>query len=303
MMFGAWPAAPLPIGYTTVDNSLVPIDGNDRLGICGPCMGAHVDNVLTFRATGTGSRMADLAAFEAQYLAVSHGDNGTNEDMMTGPVWGAPKGIAGISPPGAVLLDHLDIPLDPQYVQGAIAAMGFVCLAMSVPSIWINRFNPNGGSIWDGPAVPNPMNGHYVALVGVDAQGRYILLTWGSYALLTQAGLQCCQPELFTGWTNRMFNGATGLAFDGQTWDQKATVYMSAGGTPPPNPFPAPTPGPAPTPAPTPTPTPPAPVPTPPVPTPTPTPAPAGWTGQFLTGGVPHRTVTVTNGIITSVHA
>lgn len=293
MMSGEWPTPTLPVGYTNVDNSIIPIDGNDRLGDCGPCMGAHIDNVLTFRAGGVASVMSDLNAFEWQYETISGGDNGTNEDQMVGPIWGAPNGIAGITPSGAVLEDHLNITTDPTTVQGAIAAMGFVCLAFSVPDRWINTFNSAGGSVWDAPAIPDPMHGHYVALVGVDANGNYILLTWGSYALLTPAGMQVCQPELFTGWTNRMFNPQTGLAFDGQTFDQKAAVYKAAGGSPPANPFPQPAPGPSPGPVPTPA----------PVPQPAPTPG-AGWSGSFLSGsgaGMRHHTVVVKNGVITGV--
>lgn len=256
---GAWPTPTLPVGYVQPDDAIIPIDGNDRLGICGPCMGAHVDNVLTFRATGTASKVSDLNAFEAQYEAVSGGDNGTDEQMMTGQVWGPPAGIAGITPAGAVLQDHLDISLDAPTVQGAIAAQGFVCMAFSVPDAWISNFDQNGGAVWDAPATPNPANGHFVALVGVDGQGRYILLTWGSYVYLTQAGLESCDAELFTGWTNRAFDPATGLAFDGQPFAAKAAAYRAAGGNPPPNPFPTPGPNPQPTPGPTPTPQPPAP--------------------------------------------
>lgn len=291
MQSGQWPAFNLPIGYTNVDNSIIPIDGNDRLGDCGPCMAAHIDNVLTFRAGGAASVMSDLNAFERQYEQVSGGDRGTNEDEMVGPIWGPPNGIAGITPTGAVLQDHLDISLDAASVQGAIAHMGFACLAFSVPDRWINNFEPSGNTIWDAPAVPNPMHGHYVALVGVDEQGRYVLLTWGGSVRLTQAGMQCVQPELFTGWTNRMFNPQTGLSFDGMTAAQKAQVYMLAGGTPPvkPDPTPGPSPGPAPTPVPTP---------------PPPTPVTTGWSGSFLTGagmGMGHHTVVVKNGLISGV--
>ena len=262
-----WPAATLPVGWTTPGDGIIPIDGNDSLGDCGPCMAAHGDNVMTWRATGTASVMADLNAFENQYESVSGGDNGTDEDEMTGQIWAPPTGIAGITPTTPVppvIYDHLDIPNDPAIIQSAIDNFGVVCMAFSVPDKWINEFDDNDSTIWDAPATPNPMNGHFVPLLGTLANLSDLLATWGSTVEITEAGMQVCEASLFTVFSPRLFNPATGLAPNGMTYDQLAALWQSLGGaTLPPSPFAVnPTPGPTPTP-PTPTPAPPAPTPSP----------------------------------------
>jgi hypothetical protein len=299
----AWPAVALPAGYTDLNNAIIPIDGNDTLGICGPAMATHIDNTLTFRATGKASAVSSLTAFENQYLQVSGGDNGTDESMMTSEIWGGPNGLAGVTPPGAVLADHVDLPFSMPTIYSAIANMGFVCMSFNVPNAWINSFDPSTRVVWDKGVRGNPMNGHFVALVGVTASGNVIADTWGGSVEITPAGLAAAgvNPDFWTGWTNRMFSGA-GIAFDGQTFESKAAFYRSVGGNPPPNPF-----GPSPAPSPTPTPTPPAPTPTPgPAPSPAPNSllvidatnrkvtVPAGWT---IVIGPGITTLTVTNDV------
>ncbi len=305
---GAWPVPTLPCGYTTVNNAIVPIDGNDKLGDCGEAMACHVDNVLTLRATGSASTFSQ-SAIEAQYMKVSGGDNGLDEQQVTEQIWAPPSGIAGASPPGAVLYDHLDlVTLDAPTVQGAIGSQGFVCMAFSVPDAWINSFDPDGGAIWDAPAVPDPNNGHFVALVGVLANGNYILLTWGSWVELTPAGLQVCDAELFTGFSPRAFNPSTGIDFNGDTYASKAALWVSMGGnTLPPSPFPTPTPTPTPTPSPTPTPPPtpaptPTPTPVPPSPTPSPTPTPTPQPEPDVALWFATRQIQIADGITVKVN-
>lgn len=282
-----WPTTTLPVGYTSFDNSLVPIDDNDIYGICGPDMGVHADSILMLRARGAAST-CNVSALLAQYLKVSGGDNGTDEQDMVGSIWGPPNGIAGVSPPGAVLLDHLDIPLDARTVQGAIANLGFVCMAFSCPDDWYQDFDPTKVVVWD-KSTPDPNQGHFVPLLGVLANGNYALSTWGGWVELTQAGLESCDAELFTGFTQRAFNPATWLDFAGRTYANRSAFWISMGGATPP-PMPVPSPGPTPTP-PAPTPTPPAPVPTP-VPVP-PVPVPSTTIGTWDTAT---QTVTLPQG-------
>lgn len=266
-----WPQpASLPNGYTAVVNSQVPIDGNDTLGDCGEAMVCHFDTVLQVQATGIPSTF-DVAALETQYEQVSGGDNGLDEDEVTSQIWAAPTGIAGATPSGAVIYDHLDITTDPATVTGAIASQGGVCMAFSVPDKWINSFDPsNPNVVWDAPAIPNPMNGHFVPLVGTLANGNYVLLTWGGSVQITPAALQICQADLFTVFSPRAYNPRTGLDFAGRTYEANAIFWASMGGSAslPPSPF---------------GPTPPAP-PVPPVPPPSPTPAPLA-AGTYTVSG------------------
>jgi hypothetical protein len=240
----AWPQPVLPVGYTTVNDAIIPIDDNSSYGDCGWAMIAHADNVLTFRATGTASSITNMSAFINQYLTASGGDNGSDEPMVLS-AWAPPNGIAGIpgwqppagsniAPVNATAFDHLDIGNTVAELQGAIAAQGVVLMAFNVPNAWINSFDQNGGAVWDGGVVGNPANGHFVPLVGVDAQGRYILLTWGSYVYVTQAGLEAngVDPECFTVATARAYNPATGLDFAGRTWAANSTFWTGMGGQP-----------------------------------------------------------------------
>jgi len=260
----AWPGVLLPVGImdTSWINSTLLIDGNDTLGICGDCMAAHTDQTLTRRATGKASIVSSLSLFEAQYEKVSGGDNGTDEDMMTGPIWGPQSGgIAGITPSGAILYDHLDLDLTPAVLHSAVSYMGFVCVGMSLCDAWINDFDPKGGTVWD-MGTPNPNDGHFVPILGFMANGNAIAATWGSWVQITPAGLACSDPEFFTGFTLRGFNPVTGLYFDGLTYQQKTEFWGAVGGNVsalPVTPFPTPSPNPTPPP------------PSPPVPSPLPT--------------------------------
>lgn len=234
--WSTWPATAIPTGWTTVDRSIVPMDGNDRYGDCGSVMAAHCDSVLMLRSRGQASTF-DLGALEQQYLAVSGGDNGLDESAVVRQVWGGRHGIAGAEPAGAVLEDHLQIRPDARSIQGAIAHQGFVGLAFSVPDAWIHEFDPAGGTVWDAApgVVGDANNGHWIALVGVDAQGRYVGLTWGSWVLVTQAGLESphVEPETFTGFTCRAFNRETGRDFTGRTYEEAAAFWRAMGGVAP----------------------------------------------------------------------
>ena len=185
------------------------------------------------------------------YLALSGGDNGLDEQMMTGE-W-TNKGLAGNA--AAKIFDHVDIdPTNAALMQSALYYFGGVQFQLSVPSKWINSFAT--GSVWDGAAKPNPANGHAVEFAGVDATGRYRLLTWGSYCWITQAGIADCDPSAFAVASLRWFN-PQGYAANGLHYTQLAPLWQQLGGAAwPTSPFPGPGPGPAPTPTPAPAPAP-----------------------------------------------
>lgn len=232
-----WPAATLPIDW--YHQITFPNYANFRYGTCGLEMAAHGDQTFTGQY-GERSKF-DLDRFVAQYFNVSGGDRGLTENQVINQIWKV--GIAG--DPSAIIYDAIDVNPDPASIASAVRNFGVVCLAISTPNAWIAQFNPNGGAIWDA-AYPNPRNGHYVLINGVDQFGRFRVQTWGSWAWLTPAGLASADPDTFTVFSPRWFNPATGMDPTGATYRQKADLWASLGGRPlPPAPFPDPAPKPA----------------------------------------------------------
>lgn len=252
------PPPPLPIDYAR--GFPYPILGNDQYGDCGPVACAHADTSFTGTATGKPSSF-DAAALVAQYLRVSGGDNGTTEPDLVGPsgIW--KTGLAGANPPGAKVLDHVDVsPSDPSAVRAAVGYFIGAQLALSLPDAWIASFRPDGTTVWDaGPGISaNRNNGHYIWILGIKANGNLVCATWGSTVELTWSGLQIVEPAIFAVVSLRQFN-AQGVNPNGHTYEQIASVWEAGGGaTLPASPFPG-APGPGPSPTPPPGPTPPAP--------------------------------------------
>jgi hypothetical protein len=255
------PAPTLPIDW--YGSLTFPMDGNDEYGDCGEAMAAHGDNTFS-GGNGTESTF-DANTLIQQYLSVSGGDYGLDEQDVVDGIW--KPGVAGNKQ--AVIYDSLDFdPTNQVLTQSIVQQFYGFCLAFSCPDAWINSFDPAGGDVWDaGRGVsPNPENGHFVFINGVDPQGRYRLQTWGGWVWLTQAGLNLCQPATFAVFGPRQFNPTTGLTPDGVSYSAKAQLWVGAGGGQvPPSPFPAPGPV-SPPPAPVSPPPPPPGPPTPPTP-------------------------------------
>jgi hypothetical protein len=218
-----WPLTKLPVN--NYRDFQFPMDDNDQLGICGSAAVAHADNSFT-GMNGTES-VFQLAALKKQYLEVSGGDNGLDDDMLINKIW--KKGIAGN--PLAIIDEPLDVdPLDARMMQAAIDQFGAVIFSLSVPDAWINEFDPAGGSVWHAPAQANPENGHYVVIVGVDPGGRYRVETWGSWCWLTPYGVAACDPAAFTVFSPRRFN-SRGIDPTGANYTQKAAMWTHVGGS------------------------------------------------------------------------
>lgn len=265
------PPVKLPIDWTKSNALSFPYDGNDRYGDCMYAAACHGDNTFTGNI-GTES-VFDEAVLIKDYLALSGGDNGLDEGMIIGE-W--KKGIA--SNTQARIFDCVDIdPTNAPLMQAAIYLFGGVQFTLAVPDHWIDTFST--GCVWDAPAVADQANGHGIMFNGVDAAGRYKLQTWGTWAWITQAGVDVCDPSAFAVATMRWFN-SQGYAPNGLHYTELAPLWVQIGGTPwPTSPFPAPSPAPAPpVPVPVPPPTPPVPVPvsppSPPIPVPVPVPVP-----------------------------
>jgi hypothetical protein len=242
------PPTTLPVDWTKNNTLSFPYDGNDQYGDCMYAAACHGDNTFTGNV-GTES-VFDQSTLIKDYLALSGGDNGLDENMIVGE-W--KKGLC--STPAACIFDSVDIdPINASLMQAAIYLFGGVQFQLSVPSRWINNFAT--GAVWDAPAAPDPMNGHGICFNGVDATGRYKLQTWGTWGWITPAGVADCDPSAFAVASLRWFN-AQGYAPNGLHYTQLAPLWVQLGGNPwPASPFPSPTPpsppGPTPTPAPTP---------------------------------------------------
>jgi hypothetical protein len=236
------PPVTLPVDWTKNWSLQFPIDLNDQLGDCMYAAGCHIDNAWTGNV-GTESSF-DLTAMKKCYEQLSGGDNGLDEGSL---VQGWQKGLCNVA--AANIIDHLDIDTtNVQLMQTGIYLFGGVLFMLAVPDSWISNFNSSGGSVWDAPAKADERNGHGVALVGVDANGRYRLLTWGSFAWLTTAGLKVCDPSGFIPFSLRWFN-AQGYAPNGLHYTELAPLWVAMGGDPlPPSTFPPPTQPPVPVP-------------------------------------------------------
>jgi hypothetical protein len=265
----AVPSTPLPIDCTGNATVTCAMDGNNTLGICGPAMCDHVDNIRTFGQGKPGftEKQANLAALESQYEKVSGGDNGTDEDMLVGAqgIWtAAGGGLAG--DPTAVVVDHLDVDItDAAITQFCMDWFYHVNMAWSVPDAFLQGFAQ--GTVWAGAMTPDPQNGHFTAqadcagpndvLDGVNLNGFYRLWTWGAWCWVSPAFVASVEPECFVTFSALQFN-AQGYDSHGRHVSDVAAAWVSIGGNAslvapvvsqfPPKSQPTPTPAPTPTP-------------------------------------------------------
>ena len=255
------PATALPCDCTGNQTVSCPMLGNDQYGDCGPVMCAHLLQIETYGQGKSGFTevQVDQSALIQQYLQVSGGDNGTDEDMLVGPDGILMSGLTG--DPSLTVVDHLDFDItDQKLTQYLIDNYYTVQLAWSVPDEFIQTFGT--GKLYSAPGIPDPNNGHYTPLSDVDAKGNYGLWTWGTYCWVSQAFVNSVQPQAFVTLGARQFN-AQGYDSKGRHVSQQAAIWVQLGGnssiaqalvakfpaavtpTPLPTPTPMPTPAPA----------------------------------------------------------
>ena len=238
---GGLPATTLPVDCTGNATVSCPMDGNDRLGICGLAMCDHVDNIRSFGQGKAGFTqiVANLAALESQYEAVSGGDNGTDEDMLVGAsgVWTAASGgLAGN--PLAVVVDHLDLDItDVPLTQYCIDQFYAVEMAWSVPDDFLQNFAQ--GAVFPNADTPDPNNGHFTtqadvagstdAVGGVNIDGFYRLWTWGSWCWVSPTFIASVDPESFVTFSALQFN-ALGFDSHGRHVSDQAAKWVAIGG-------------------------------------------------------------------------
>lgn len=226
-----------------------PVLGNRSYGDC------YLADACHCIQTWTGN-VGQEATFDEQaviqlYLQLSGGDNGL-DDATIFRAWRS--GIFGHK-----ILDDMTVdPRDDNAIRLGITKFWGGSYTSSLFDAWLK--NPEPGTIWDAPPgqQPNPRNGHAMCLSGFTTKGAplpfaipghargspapfdfYHDETWGfgTPVLLTPSGLKASDPEVTIQFSLDMFN-AQGVAPDGETYDQKASLWKQLGGmTMPPSPF------------------------------------------------------------------
>ncbi len=223
------PTTTLPVDCTGNATVSCPMDGNDKLGDCGPVMCQHTDDIRTFGQGKPGfvQCATNLPALEDQYEQVSGGDNGTTEDMLVGSggIW--TTGIAG--DPTAVIVDHLDFDVtNAALAQYLIDQFYAVCMAWSVPDALLQEFQL--GASFLSPMTPDPENGHFAPLSDVDANGNYRVFTWGAWCWVSPSFVASVDPECFATFSALQFSKATGLDSHGRHVSDQAAAWVAIGG-------------------------------------------------------------------------
>lgn len=235
-----------------------PMDGNDRYGDCYYAAMAHYFDTMhgnngvaksfslgTFSTNGTG--------ILNRYRVLSGGDNGLNDSDIQGE--GMNRYCADITDTKFVSWANVDV-TSAAAVQTAIYNYGAIFFTFAVPNAWIN--NSNTGAVWD-TGTANPNNGHAVIWNGVDKDGKYKLITWGTYVWITPHGVTVCDPAGWVAFSPKWFNSAgyapnnihiVDLAKTWQTATGKAIPASVISSFPPPNVNPPPIPPVPPTPPP-----------------------------------------------------
>lgn len=233
------PSTPLPIDSSGGGTCPCPMDDNNRLGICGLAMCAHANDLRTYGQGKPGFSVlqAPVAQLDAQYLAVSGGDNGTTEDMLVGNAGGnggssGPGvwlvGIAG--DPSAIVQDHLDLGdgSDSELLHFCLDRFFAVCKAWSVPDQVLQTFE--SGMSFLTPLPADPSNGHFTVISDVDASCNVRDWTWGGWFWGSPAFMAATNPEMFVTFSSLQFRKSDGFDSKGRHVADVGAAWVSIGG-------------------------------------------------------------------------
>jgi hypothetical protein len=238
------PATSLPVDS---DNGgqmpLGPTEGNVSepgeigYGDCGEAMVARADNVLTYGQGHSGFTESTFttSSLTSQYLKVSGGDNGLDEDEVTTGIWSV--GIGGNSQAIAVSYMDFDCTNAPltQYLTDQFYLW---CLGWSVPDKFIQEWEP--GSVWMDAMAPDDNNGHFTVMASVltgtmsgqSVQGATRQYTWDAFSYAGPDFIASVNPQAFVAFSPRQFNLATGLDSKGRHITTQAAAWAAIGGAP-----------------------------------------------------------------------
>lgn len=232
------PEVPLPIDSSGNGTCPCPLDRNDRLGICGPAMCAHTNDLRTFGQGKPGFAVlqAPVDPLVQQYETVSGGDNGTTEDMLVGQA-GGPGGSSGpgiwltgiAGDPKAIVVDHLDLGngSDEALVRFCLDRFYSICKAWSVPDQVLKTFH--SGASYLTPLPVDPANGHFTCISDVNLAGDYRDWTWGGWFIESPEFMAATEPECFVTLSPLQFN-AQGFDSKGRHVSDVGADWVSIGG-------------------------------------------------------------------------
>jgi hypothetical protein len=236
----ALPAAPSSFDGSKGRTIKYPILGNDQQGDCYLTDACHCIQTWTGNALGTPASF-NTADVLKLYHQLSGGDNGLGDDQIF-PAW--KKGIFGHK-----ILDEMTLNIRDgasiRFAMWKFFGASFTCslLGGRRRGGWLDIAGP--GVIWDAGMAPDSNAGHAMHWSGYTPD-YYLDETWGidPAVKVTQAGVNAADSEITVQFSLEMFDPQTGLAPDGESYEQKATWWAACGGSRlPPSPFPpAPTP-------------------------------------------------------------
>jgi hypothetical protein len=223
-----------------------PVLGNNSEGDCFYVAPLHWFQVLTGNVSGPSNEAKfDTQTVLRRYEQLSGGDNGLGDQDVEPEM---KKGMVGPNGPYTII-DWMTInPNDDTSIRFACWKFYGVMYTASLLTGWLNATSP--GTYWTGSmGRADPRAGHAMLLSGFDfssSKSYYEDETWGidPAIRLTPDGLKASQPEIIVCFSKSMFDPTTGLAPDGESYEQKAAWWVACGGSKvPPSPFPpAPTP-------------------------------------------------------------
>lgn len=232
----AMPPAPAMFDGSKGRSIKYPVLGNNQEGDC------YMADALHCIQTWTGNVSTPAQFVTSQVLALYHqlsgGDNGLSDSDIF-PAW--KKGLFGHK-----ILDEMTVnPSDHGSIRFAMWKFFGASFTCSLPSGWANNANP--GAVW-GTGAGHAVGGHAMHWSGygikvVNGEPCYQDETWGidPAVEITPEGVQEVGPEVTVQFSLDMFDPATGLAPDGESYEQKATWWVACGGNRlPVSPFPAP---------------------------------------------------------------
>jgi hypothetical protein len=172
---------------------------NDRLGDCTSACAFHLDGAM--EAAAGRPRTYPNGLVEAFYSATSGyvpGDPSTDNgaDEITVLNYWHEKGLyGGTHKIGTwVTVDAANL----AQLKLGIWLWGGLSLCLELPDAYVNPFPSASGFVWDVAGAPNPNNGHCIASLGYEADGRLIISTWGMTGYLTPAAAaKYCVPAVY----------------------------------------------------------------------------------------------------------
>jgi len=256
-LMASMPPAPPSFDGSKARAIQYPILGNDQEGDCYLVDALHC--IQTWLGNVSVPPQFDTSAVLKLYHQLSGGDNGLGDDQIF-PAW--KKGIFGHK-----ILDEMTVKTsDVESVRFGLWKFFGGSYTASLLTGWLSNAGP--GVVWDaGMGHADRNAGHAMHLSGFVAKGAplpfkvkslvggtpspadyYFDETWGfgTPIMLTTAGVAASDPEITLQFSIEMFDPATGLAPDGESYEQKAAWWVACGGNRlPVSPFP---PAPAPVP-------------------------------------------------------